>query len=94
MNCDGTVRINGDQDGNAFVYSKEATTTNNAEGGDDEDTAATPTSYKTVSADLGLLHVLGGFNDAITKFYIWSSRCTSSSHSCMETWIRSLEDDK
>ena len=55
MNCDGTVRINGDQDGNAFVYSKEATTTNNAEGGDDEDTAATPTSYKTVSADLGLI---------------------------------------
>ena len=66
---DGTIRINRDQDGNVFVYSKEATTMNDF--GDDEDnTAATPTSYKTVSADLGFLQLLGGFNDAITKFYI------------------------
>ena len=68
LSRDGTVRINRDQDGKVFVYIKEPTTTN--ADGDEEDTPADPTSYKTVSADLGLLKLLGGFNDAITKFYI------------------------
>merc|ERR1711865_1235836 len=50
-----------------LVYSS---TTMNDFSDDEDNTAATPTSYKTVSADLGFLQLLGGFNDAITKFYI------------------------
>jgi hypothetical protein len=52
-----TVRICRDQDGKVFVYGKES-----------DDT--TPTDYSKIESDLGLLKLLGGFNDAIVKFYI------------------------
>jgi len=51
------IRISRDQDGKIFVYAKEADET-------------TTTDYSKVEADLGVLKLLGGFNDAITKFYI------------------------
>lgn len=52
-----SIRISRDQDGKVFVYAKES-----------EESA--PTNYEKVEADLGVLKLLGGFNDAITKFYI------------------------
>ena len=52
-----SIRISRDQDGKVFVYAKES---------DD----SKPTDYAKVEADLGVLKLLGGFNDAVTKFYI------------------------
>ena len=52
-----SIRISRDQDGKVFVYAKES-----------EESAST--EYKKVEADLGVLKLLGGFNDAVTKFYI------------------------
>eukprot|EP00534_Pseudo-nitzschia_fraudulenta_P001429 CAMPEP_0201124764 /NCGR_PEP_ID=MMETSP0850-20130426/17086_1 /ASSEMBLY_ACC=CAM_ASM_000622 /TAXON_ID=183588 /ORGANISM="Pseudo-nitzschia fraudulenta, Strain WWA7" /LENGTH=412 /DNA_ID=CAMNT_0047392377 /DNA_START=74 /DNA_END=1312 /DNA_ORIENTATION=- len=52
-----SIRISRDQDGKIFVYAKES----------DESTS---TDYSKVEADLGVLKLLGGFNDAVTKFYI------------------------
>lgn len=52
-----SIRISRDQDGKVFVYAKES---------EESD----PTDYGKVEADLGVLKLLGGFNDAITKFYI------------------------
>lgn len=53
-----TVRISKDDDGKVFVYTKTS-----------DDT--TPTDYSGRMADLGVGKLLEGFNDAITKFYIW-----------------------
>ena len=52
-----SLRICRDQDGKVFVYGKVS----------DE---STPRDYSSVDADLGLLKLLEGFNDAVTKFYI------------------------
>ncbi len=52
-----SIRISRDQDGKVFVYAKES-----------EDSK--PTDYGKVEADLGVLKLLGGFNDAITKVFI------------------------
>lgn len=52
-----TLRISRDQDDKVFVYGKLSDETE-------------PSNYSTVEADLGFLKLLGGFNDAITKFYI------------------------
>ena len=52
-----TLRVSRDQDGKVFVYGKLSDETE-------------PTDYSPVEADLGFLKLLGGFNDAITKFYI------------------------
>jgi len=52
-----SIRISRDQDGKVFVYAKESDDSN-------------PTNYGKVEADLGVLKLLGGFNDAVTKFYI------------------------
>lgn len=52
-----TIRISREQDGKVFVYAKESEELD-------------PTDYSDVEADLGTLNLLGGFNDAITKFYI------------------------
>lgn len=52
-----SIRISRDQDGKVFVYAKES----------DE---SKPTDYGKVEADLGVLKLLEGFNDAVTKFYI------------------------
>lgn len=52
-----SIRISRDQDGKVFVYAKESE-------------ESSPTDYSKVEADLGALELLGGFNDAITKFYI------------------------
>mmetsp|Transcript_27181 Transcript_27181/g.63660 ORF Transcript_27181/g.63660 Transcript_27181/m.63660 type:complete len:428 (+) Transcript_27181:294-1577(+) len=52
-----SIRISRDQDGKVFVYAKESE-------------ESTPTDYTKVEADLGFLELLGGFNDAIMKFYI------------------------
>ena len=52
-----SIRISRDQDGKVFVYAKES-----------EESKAT--DYGKVEADLGVLKLLGGFNDAVTKFYI------------------------
>jgi len=52
-----SIRISRDQDGKVFVYAKES-----------EDFK--PTDYGKVEADLGVLKLLGGFNDAITKVFI------------------------
>ena len=52
-----TLRISREQDGKVFVYGKMM------EG-------AEPTDYSSVEADLGVLKLLEGFNDAVTKFYI------------------------
>jgi hypothetical protein len=51
------LRISRDQDGKVFVYGKIT---------DDSE----PSDYKNVDSDLGFLKLLGGFNDAVTKFYI------------------------
>eukprot|EP00980_Cylindrotheca_fusiformis_P004384 scaffold925_cov129-Cylindrotheca_fusiformis.AAC.37 len=51
------LRISRDQDGKVFVYGKLS---------DDSE----PSDYKNVDADLGVLKLLEGFNDAITKFYL------------------------
>jgi len=50
-------RVSQDQDNHYFVYVKTST-----------DTA--PTEYNNVDADLGILGLLEGFNDAVTKFYL------------------------
>jgi len=52
-----SIRISRDQDGKVFVYAKESD-------------GSEPTDYGKVDADLGVLNLLGGFNDAVTKFYI------------------------
>lgn len=52
-----SIRISRDQDRKVFVYAKES---------EDSD----PTDYGKVEADLGVLKLLGGFNDAVTKYYI------------------------
>ena len=52
-----SIRISRDQDGKVFVYAKES-----------EESKST--DYGKVEADLGVLKLLGGFNDAVTKFYI------------------------
>jgi hypothetical protein len=51
------LRISRDQDGKVFVYGKM---TDNSE----------PSDYQNVDSDLGVLKLLEGFNDAITKFYL------------------------
>lgn len=51
------LRISREQDGKVFVYGK---LTDESE----------PSDYSGVEADLGVLKLLEGFNDAITKFYI------------------------
>lgn len=50
-------RISRDVDGHVFCYVKTS-----------ED--PTPTDYSAIDADLGVLRLLEGFNDAITRFYI------------------------
>ena len=52
-----TLRISRDQDGKVFVYGKLT---------DDME----PSDYSSVDADLGVVKLLEGFNDAITKFYL------------------------
>jgi len=52
-----SLRICRDQDGKVFVYGKLSN-------------ESTPSDYSAVEADLGLLKLLEGFNDAVTKFYI------------------------
>ena len=52
-----SIRICREQDGKVFVYTKLSS--------DSE-----PSDYSKVDADLGILKLLEGFNDAITKFYI------------------------
>ena len=52
-----SLRICREQDGKVFVYGKVS----------DE---SSPRDYSSVDADLGLLKLLEGFNDAVTKFYI------------------------
>mmetsp|Transcript_17465 Transcript_17465/g.24552 ORF Transcript_17465/g.24552 Transcript_17465/m.24552 type:complete len:431 (+) Transcript_17465:168-1460(+) len=54
-------RISRDQDGKVFVYGKEQ---------DRNENDAELTDYTNVDSDLGVLKLLEGFNDAITKFYI------------------------
>ncbi len=51
------LRISREQDGKVFVYGKMSE-------------EAEPTNYSTVDADLDILKLLEGFNDAVTKFYI------------------------
>lgn len=51
------LRISRDQDDNIFVYTKVSDSTE-------------PTDYTGTSADLGLLGLLEGFNDKISKIYI------------------------
>merc|ERR1712107_652366 len=55
LSKDGNFRINRDQDGKVFVYTKEKS-----------DNSTAPTSYDSIDSDLGLLNLLGGFNDAVT----------------------------
>lgn len=52
-----TLRISRDEDGKVFVYGKLSDATE-------------PSDYSAIEADLGILKLLGGFNDAVTKFYI------------------------
>lgn len=52
-----TLRISREQDGKVFVYGKMS-----------DDTE--PSDYSRVEADLGVLKLLEGFNDSVTKFYI------------------------
>ena len=52
-----SIRISRDQDGKTFVYAKESDDSN-------------ITDYEKVDADLGILSLLGDFNDKVTKFYI------------------------
>jgi hypothetical protein len=54
---DDMFRISRDQDGNAYCYIKTSESTE-------------LTDYSRVDADLGVLRLLEGFNDAVTKFYI------------------------
>jgi PAP_fibrillin len=54
---DDRMRVSRDQDENAFVYVKTST-------------SCDPTEYKSVESDLGLLSLLEGLNDAVTKIYI------------------------
>jgi hypothetical protein len=54
---DDMFRISRDQDGNAYCYVKTSTSTE-------------LTDYSRVDADLGVLRLLEGFNDAVTKFYL------------------------
>ena len=54
---DDTFRISRDQDGNAYCYIKTSPSTDF-------------TDYNSVDADLGVLKLLEGFNDAVTKFYL------------------------
>mmetsp|Transcript_47781 Transcript_47781/g.144496 ORF Transcript_47781/g.144496 Transcript_47781/m.144496 type:complete len:365 (+) Transcript_47781:222-1316(+) len=54
---DEHIRISKDQDGKLFVYGKVSDDTH-------------PSDYDGVDSDLGLLKLLEGFNDSITKFYI------------------------
>lgn len=51
-----SIRISRDQDGKVFVYGKLSDGTE-------------PTDYSKIDADLGILKLLGGFNDSILKFY-------------------------
>jgi PAP_fibrillin len=50
-------RITKDQDDHIYIYVRTST-------------ATTPTDYSTKTSDLGLLRLLEGFNDAVTKIYI------------------------
>jgi hypothetical protein len=52
------LRISREQDGKVFVYGKLA------------DESSEPSDYSNVDADLGVLKLLEGFNDAVVKFYI------------------------
>jgi hypothetical protein len=54
---DDTFRISRDQDDNMFLYVKTSDSTK-------------PTDYSGKESDLGLLALLGGFNDAVTQFYL------------------------
>jgi hypothetical protein len=54
---DDMFRVSRDQDGNAYCYVKTSTSTE-------------LTDYARVDSDLGVLKLLGGFNDAVTKYYI------------------------
>lgn len=54
---DDMFRISRDQDGNAYCYVKTSTSTE-------------LTDYSRVDSDLGVLKLLEGFNDAVTKFYL------------------------
>mmetsp|Transcript_918 Transcript_918/g.2392 ORF Transcript_918/g.2392 Transcript_918/m.2392 type:complete len:203 (+) Transcript_918:2695-3303(+) len=51
------LRISREQDGKVFVYGKLSYD-------------STPSDYSNVESDLGVLKLLEGFNDAVTKFYI------------------------
>ena len=51
------LRISREQDGKVFVYGK---LTDESE----------PSDYSSVEADMGILKLLEGFNDAVVKFYI------------------------
>ena len=55
--CTEQYRISRDQDDNVFVYVRTSD-------------ATTPTDYSSVDADLGLLGLLEGFNDAVTKLFM------------------------
>jgi hypothetical protein len=54
---DDMFRISRDQDGNAYCYVKTSVSTE-------------LTDYSRVDPDLGIVKLLSGFNDAVTKFYI------------------------
>ena len=54
---DSSTRVSRDQDGKVFVYGKSSSKTE-------------PTDYSGVDADLGILNLLEGFNDSVTKFYL------------------------
>jgi hypothetical protein len=54
---DDMFRISRDQDGNAYCYVKTSTSTE-------------LTDYSRVDPDLGIVNLLSGLNDAVTKFYI------------------------
>lgn len=51
------LRTSRDQDGKVFVYGKMTVDCES-------------TNYQNVESDLGVLKLLEGFNDAITKFYL------------------------
>ena len=52
-----SIRICREQDGKVFVYGKLTD-------------ALEPSDYSRVEADMGILKLLEGFNDAVVKFYI------------------------
>ena len=54
---DGGMRIVRDEDDNVFLYGRVS---------DSED----PTNYDEVMADFGVLSLLEGLNDAVTKIYL------------------------